>query len=48
MTRCAEAQSHPSQCGFARLDGDGDGVPCEALCRYAGPSTRTMPAALSG
>ncbi len=24
---------HLTQCGLSRLDGDKDGVPCEALCR---------------
>jgi endonuclease YncB( thermonuclease family) len=33
MTSCAEARFHLSQCGLSRLDGDGDGVPCESLCR---------------
>lgn len=34
MADCAEAQFHYSQCGEARLDRDGDGVPCEELCRF--------------
>lgn len=33
MTSCAEARFHLSQCGLSRLDGDGDGIPCETLCR---------------
>ena len=33
MASCAEAELHLSQCGLSRLDGDGDGVPCESLCR---------------
>jgi hypothetical protein len=33
MTSCAEARFHLEQCGLARLDGDGDGIPCESLCR---------------
>jgi endonuclease YncB( thermonuclease family) len=33
MTSCEEAQFYLSQCGLSRLDGDGDGVPCDALCR---------------
>ncbi|MFT8246330.1 thermonuclease family protein [Roseomonas sp. BN140053] len=33
MTSCAEARFHLQQCGLSRLDGDGDGVPCEAMCR---------------
>jgi hypothetical protein len=33
MSSCAEAQFYLRQCGLTRLDGDGDGVPCETLCR---------------
>ena len=33
MTSCAEAMFHLRVCGLTRLDGNGDGVPCEALCR---------------
>jgi len=33
MSSCQEARFHLSQCGLSRLDGDGDGVPCESLCR---------------
>jgi hypothetical protein len=33
MTSCAEAIFFFTECGLGRLDGDGDGVPCEALCR---------------
>ena len=33
MLSCAEANHYLHQCGLARLDGDGDGVPCESLCR---------------
>ncbi|KAB7623958.1 thermonuclease family protein [Alkalilimnicola sp. S0819] len=33
MSSCEEARFHLRQCGLSRLDGDGDGVPCEALCR---------------
>lgn len=32
MSSCGEAMFYLSQCGLNRLDGDGDGVPCEALC----------------
>jgi hypothetical protein len=32
MPSCGEARHYLSACGFTRLDGDGDGVPCEALC----------------
>lgn len=33
MSSCKEARFHLEQCGNTRLDGDRDGVPCEALCR---------------
>ena len=33
MASCAEARFYLSQCGLTRLDGDGDGIPCEKLCR---------------
>ncbi len=33
MTSCDEAYFHLETCGLTRLDGDGDGVPCEKLCR---------------
>jgi hypothetical protein len=33
MRSCAEARFHLQQCGMSQLDGDGDGVPCESLCR---------------
>lgn len=33
MLDCAEARYHLTVCGLGRLDGDGDGVPCESLCR---------------
>ncbi len=35
MTSCAEARFYLSRCGVSRLDrdGDGDGVPCETICR---------------
>jgi endonuclease YncB( thermonuclease family) len=32
MRSCAEALFHLRECGLGRLDGDGDGVPCEAIC----------------
>ncbi|GAB2799995.1 hypothetical protein GCM10027040_29390 [Halomonas shantousis] len=32
MTSCAEAHFYLEQCGIRRLDGDGDGVPCESIC----------------
>ena len=33
MASCDEARFYLTQCGLTRLDGDGDGVPCEQLCR---------------
>ena len=33
MRSCEEARFHLEQCGLTRLDGDGDGIPCEKLCR---------------
>lgn len=33
MKSCAEARFYLEQCGLSRLDGDGDGMPCESLCR---------------
>jgi hypothetical protein len=32
MNSCQEAMYFLKQCGLTRLDGDGDGVPCESLC----------------
>lgn len=32
MSSCDEARFHLEVCGLTRLDGDGDGVPCEKLC----------------
>jgi len=32
MVSCEEARHYLSACGLTRLDGDGDGVPCDALC----------------
>lgn len=32
MTSCEEAQFYLNQCSVGRLDGDGDGVPCESIC----------------
>lgn len=34
MTSCEEALFHLEQCGLMRLDGDGDGVPCEKICGW--------------
>jgi endonuclease YncB( thermonuclease family) len=36
MTSCEEARFYLNQCGVVSLDGDGDGVPCERLCRISG------------
>ena len=33
MASCAEARFHLETCGLRTLDGDGDGLPCETLCR---------------
>jgi endonuclease YncB( thermonuclease family) len=33
MASCEEARFYLTQCGLTRLDRDGDGVPCESLCR---------------
>ncbi len=33
MIDCAEARFYFNSCGLTRLDGDGDGVPVQALCR---------------
>lgn len=33
MSNCAEAKFQLQQCHNSRIDGDGDGVPCEAICR---------------
>lgn len=33
MRSCEEAKFHLRYCGFTRIDADGDGVPCERLCR---------------
>jgi endonuclease YncB( thermonuclease family) len=32
MTSCEEARFYLRSCDLRRLDGDGDGVPCETLC----------------
>lgn len=32
MNSCDEAYHYLNQCGVGRLDGDGDGVPCESIC----------------
>jgi endonuclease G, mitochondrial len=33
MSSCAEAKFYLNNCGVTRIDGDGDGIPCEKLCR---------------
>ena len=33
MASCEEARYYLEHCGLSGLDGDGDGVPCEALCK---------------
>lgn len=33
MSNCTEARFYLEHCGASRLDGDRDGVPCEAICR---------------
>ena len=33
MESCEEARHYLTNCGLSRLDGDGDGTPCESLCR---------------
>jgi hypothetical protein len=33
MTSCVEARFYLDQCGVKSLDRDGDGEPCESLCR---------------
>jgi hypothetical protein len=33
ITSCDEAKFYVQICGLSRLDGDGDGAPCETLCR---------------
>lgn len=36
MASCAEAKDYLTRCGIKMLDGDGDGMPCEALCASTG------------
>jgi len=33
MTSCEEARRYMQLCGAGTMDGDGDGVPCESLCK---------------
>lgn len=35
MRSCEEARFHLERCAVSTIDGDGDGEPCEALCRSA-------------
>jgi hypothetical protein len=32
MNSCGEAMHYLNDCGVGRLDGDGDGIPCESIC----------------
>jgi len=34
MSSCEEAIAYLHDCDLQALDGDGDGIPCERLCRY--------------
>ncbi|MGZ8934969.1 MAG: thermonuclease family protein [Methylobacter sp.] len=34
IASCEEAKFFLNQCGLSRMDGDGDGVPCEKLCGH--------------
>ncbi|PJG82140.1 cold-shock protein [Caviibacterium pharyngocola] len=33
MESCEQAKFYLNQCGESRLDRDGDGVPCENICK---------------
>jgi hypothetical protein len=33
MLTCEEAMHYLNDCGLTRLDRDGDGMPCESICR---------------
>lgn len=33
MSSCTEARFYLTQCGLSKLDRDGDGTPCDALCK---------------
>jgi micrococcal nuclease len=33
MVSCAEARFYLGECRLTQLDGDGDGIPCESICR---------------
>ena len=34
MSDCAEARYYLTGCGLSKLDGDGDGIPCESVCGF--------------
>ncbi len=34
MSDCAEARYYLKECGLSKLDGDGDGIPCENVCGH--------------
>jgi hypothetical protein len=34
MSSCEEAQFYQSNCSGTKMDGDGDGVPCEDMCGH--------------
>ena len=34
MSSCEEALAYLRECRLQSIDGDGDGIPCEELCRY--------------
>jgi endonuclease YncB( thermonuclease family) len=34
MSSCEEAIAYLHQCALKNIDGDGDGIPCESLCKY--------------
>lgn len=38
MNSCEEAYDVLRTCGRTSLDGDGDGIPCEAICGRRGPT----------
>jgi endonuclease YncB( thermonuclease family) len=34
MSDCTEAHYYLTECGLTKLDGDGDGIPCENVCGF--------------
>jgi len=34
MRSCEEALAFLRECGLETIDGDGDGIPCESMCKY--------------